>query len=124
MRIIWKFSHKNLKLWQEISKKSNLEMAKVLANTVYLHYDLCKEDQDEIEFVSALDFAVISSDVKIVRKLFKKEEYEAQINSDLRYSPLHIAAKYGCLEVCRFLIEQGSKKNPEGPSPSITKKDV
>ena len=74
MRIIFEWTAYNNQEWQEISRKLNVEMVKILAKTVnQLLTD--GEDIDPMD-QTPLVIAAISGNTEIVAKLFKKEAFK------------------------------------------------
>ena len=91
--------------WQEISRKLNFEMVKILGKTAN---QLC-EDLEEIYVYdkTPLAIAAISGNTEIVAKLFKKETFEKE-----DAQPFYKSAEFGKMEVCRFFIKNIDDKNP------------
>ena len=105
MRMIYEWKEDSYQEWQEISRKLNVEMVKILAKTVHQLYT----DGGDMEEISnefdqdPLVIAAISGNTEIVAKLFKKEAFE---NKEYGHGlPFHHAAKHGNLEVCLFFIK-------------------
>ena len=59
----------------------------------------------------ALHYAVFENDLECVRLLV--EDYHADVNvlDDAGYSPLHLASKYGFIDIIHILIDNGSLVN-------------
>ena len=58
-----------------------------------------------------LHYAVFENDLECVRLLI--EDYNADVNvlDEAGYSPLHLAAKYGFIDIMHILIDHGSLIN-------------
>ena len=106
MRIIYKsLSMGPNHEWQEISRKLNFEMVKILGKTA----NQFRKDIGEYEDYNKtpLVIAAISGNTEIVAKLFKKETFEKEDGQ-----PFYKSAEFGKLEVCRFFIKNIDDKNP------------
>ena len=88
--------------WQEISRKLNFEMVKILGKTAN---QFCKDIDDFDK--TPLVIAAISGNTEIVAKLFKKETFEKEDGQ-----PFYKSAEFGKLEVCRFFVKNIDDKNP------------
>jgi ankyrin repeat protein len=73
-----------------------------------------------------LHYAVFENDLECVRLLI--EDYNADVNvlDEAGYSPLHLAAKYGFIDIIHILIDHGSSINfhIEATNPQIRAIDV
>ncbi|CAF1440205.1 unnamed protein product [Adineta ricciae] len=95
-----------LLLRDAIVQHSSLNDIKLILSCKYVDINGCVR-----RGLRPLHYAVFENDFECVRLLI--EEYNADVNvlDEAGYSPLHLAAKYGLLDVMHLLIDHGSLMN-------------
>ena len=114
-KLLWKrkiYRWLNSQKWQNVYKVLNVDMVKILANSVHQFY-MDGGDGSEL-YKTPLEIAAIMGNTEIVAKLFKKEAFENQGSTENEHGlPFHGAAEYGRFDVCQFFIENLEDKNPK-----------